>query len=212
MGDNGPFMQYREFSGQNDRIYRGGKAQHLEGGVRVNAYLRWPAAIRAGSRVQDIVHVTDLFTTFARIAGADGLIPRDRVIDGIDQTPLIFIGDSAGRRDYVHIYEGPVLRSVVKQQFKFHLPAPGANPIAAPVFDLYKDSREERTDSSKTIALGVGFGGPFVGMIKRHLGWKQKYPDRDQGHDIPYGGIENLRPETQALLDSFRLQKKLLQK
>jgi arylsulfatase len=210
MGDNGPFMQFREFSGQNDRIYRGGKAQHLEGGVRVNAFLRWPAAIQGGASVQDIVHVTDLYTTLARITGADQNIPRDRVIDGVDQTPLIFIGDGSGRRDYVFIYEGPVLRSIVKQQFKFHLPAPGENPIGASIFDLYKDSREERTDTAKTIPLGVGFGGPFVGMLKRHLGWKQKWPDREQGHDIPYGGIENLRPETKALVEGFRMQRQLM--
>ena len=30
MGDNGPFMQYAGASGQSDRIYRGGKADHLE--------------------------------------------------------------------------------------------------------------------------------------------------------------------------------------
>ncbi|MGI9357577.1 MAG: sulfatase-like hydrolase/transferase, partial [Rhizobiaceae bacterium] len=203
MGDNGPFMQYREYSGQNDRIYRGGKTDHLEGGVRVNAFMRWPAAIAAGSRVQDIIHVTDLYTTLARLAGSDQHIPRDRVIDGIDQSSLLFVGDGHGRRDYVFIYEGPVLRSIVKQQFKFHLPEPGANPISAPIFDLYKDSREERVDTAKTIPLGVGFGGPFVGMMKRHLGWKQKYPDRAQGQDVPYGGIENLRPETLALVDGF---------
>ncbi|WP_146344931.1 sulfatase-like hydrolase/transferase [Phaeobacter marinintestinus] len=212
MGDNGPFMQYREYSGQNDRIYRGGKTDHLEGGVRVNAFMRWPAAIEGGSRVQDIIHVTDLYTTLARLAGSDQHIPRDRLIDGVDQSPLIFVGDSHGRRDYVFIYEGPALRSIVKQQFKFHLPEPGANPIAAPVFDLYKDSREERIDTAKTIPLGVGFGGPFVGMMKRHLGWKQKYHDRDQGHDIPYGGIESLRPETQVLVDGFTMVQELMGK
>jgi len=37
MGDNGPFLQFAGASGQSDRIYRGGKVQHLEGGVRVNA-------------------------------------------------------------------------------------------------------------------------------------------------------------------------------
>ena len=102
------------------------------------------------------------------------------------------------------VYEGPTLRSIVKQQFKFHLPEPGSNPIASPVFDLYKDSREERTDTSQTITLAVGYGGLFVDMMKRHLGWKQRYPDREPGRDVPYGGIENLRPETKALVDRFR--------
>jgi arylsulfatase len=49
----------------------------------------------------------------------------------------------------------------------------------------------------------VGFGGNFVGMLKRHMGMKQKYPDREPGRGLPYGGIENLRPETKALVQSM---------
>ncbi len=198
MGDNGPFMQYVDKSGQSDRIYRGGKAQHLEGGVRTNAFIRWPAGIKAGSRVQDIVHVSDLFTTLARLANADKFIPRDRLIDGVDQTPLMFLGESKGRRDYVFVYEGPTLKSIVKQQYKMHVPPPGSNPIGAPIFDLYKNPRENRPQDS--IFYGVGFGIPFVNMAKRHLGTKQKFPDRKQAHDVPYGGIVNLRPETKELV------------
>jgi len=205
MGDNGPFMQYVDRSGASDRIYRGGKAEHLEGGVRVNAFIRWPAAIEAGSRAQDMIHVTDLFTTFARMAGAEQYIPRDRLIDGLDQTPMMMLGETHGRRDYVFIYEGPALRSVVKQQYKFHLPAPGSNPIGAPIFDLYKNPREDRPQDA--IFYGVGFGGQFVAMLKRHLGMKQKYPDREPGRDVPYGGIENLRPETKALIASMAAMK-----
>ncbi|CUH42624.1 sulfatase-like hydrolase/transferase [Ruegeria atlantica] len=198
MGDNGPFMQYVDKSGQSDRIYRGGKTDHLEGGVRTNAYIRWPVAIEAGARVQDMIHVTDLFTTLARVADAEEFIPRDRLIDGLDQTPMMIKGETYGRRDYAFIYEGPVLKSIVKQQYKFHLPPPGSNPIAAPIFDLYKNPREDRPVDA--IYYGVGFGIPFVDMMKRHLGMKMQYPDREQAHDVPYGGIENLRPETQALV------------
>jgi len=205
MGDNGPFMQYVDKSGQSDRIYRGGKADHLEGGVRTNSFIRWPAAIEAGTRVQDMIHVTDLFTSLARIADADELIPRDRIIDGLDQTALMFKGETFGRRDYAFIYEGPVLKSVVKQQYKFHLPAPGANPIGAPIFDLYKNPREDRPEDA--ISYGVGFGIPFVNMMKRHLGMKMQYPDREQASDLPYGGIENLRPETQALVERMSAMK-----
>ena len=209
MGDNGPFMQYADKSGQADRIYRGGKADHLEGGVRTNAFIRWPAAIEAGARTQDMIHVADLFTTFARLAGADEHIPRDRLIDGLDQAPMLLLGETHGRRDYVFVYEGPALKSIVKQQYKFHLPAPGSNPIAAPIFDLYKNPREDRPQDA--IFYGVGFGGQFVAMLKRHLAMKQKYPDREPGRDLPYGGIENLRPETQALVEGFRMQKALMQ-
>ena len=65
----------------------GNKSSAYEGGVRVDAFARWPGMIEADSTVSDIVHVTDLFTTFARVAGAEGFIPRDRLIDGVD--PLL---------------------------------------------------------------------------------------------------------------------------
>ncbi len=201
MGDNGPFMQYVDKSGQSDRIYRGGKTEHLEGGVRVSAYVRWPGVIEAGSRVKDITHVSDLFTTFARVAGADEYIPRDRIIDGLDQSALWMMGETHGRRDYVFIYEGFVLKSLVKQQYKMHLPPPGGNPILAALYDLYRNPREDRPQDS--IQVGVGFGANFSLMAKRHLGMKKKYPDRAPGHGAPYGGIENLRPETKALIDSI---------
>jgi arylsulfatase len=194
-------MQYVDKSGASDRIYRGGKAEHLEGGVRVNAFIRWKGVLEPGSRAQDIVHVADLFTTFARLAGAEEHIPTDRLIDGLDQTPVLFLGETHGRRDYVFIYEGPTLRSIVKQQYKFHLPLPGANPIGAPIFNLYKNPREDRPQDA--IQYGVGFGGNFVGMLKRHLAMKQQYPDREPGRGLPYGGIDNLRPETKALVKSM---------
>jgi arylsulfatase A-like enzyme len=77
--------------------------------------MRWPQTIKPGSRAQDIIHVTDLFTTFARMAGAEDYVPRDRLIDGVDQTPMIFPGETHGRRDYIFIYERPTLESIEKQ-------------------------------------------------------------------------------------------------
>ncbi|WP_299351968.1 sulfatase-like hydrolase/transferase [uncultured Shimia sp.] len=201
MGDNGPFMEFVDRSGQSDRIYRGGKTEHLEGGVRVNAFVRWPELIEAGSRVKDITHVSDLFTTFARLGNAEAGIPRDRIIDGVDQLPLWLKGETYGRRDYVFIYEGFVLKSLVKQQFKMHLPPPGGNPILASMYDLYKNPREDRPQDS--IQVGVGFGANFSLMAKRHLAMKKQYPDQAPGHGELYGGIENLRPETKALVENI---------
>jgi arylsulfatase A-like enzyme len=210
MGDNGPFMEFVSLSGQSDRIYRGGKTEHLEGGVRVNAYVRWPGVIEAHSRAKDITHISDLFTTFARIADADEGIPRDRIIDGVDQSALWLMGETHGRRDYVFIYEGFVLKSLVKQQYKMHLPPPGGNPILAALYDLYRNPREDRPQDS--ILYGVGFGANFSLMAQRHLGMKKAYPDLPPGHGAPYGGIENLRPETQALIDNIVFAQELTKK
>ena len=206
MGDNGPFMEYLGFTGASDRIYRGGKLQHLEGGVRVNAWVRWTDVIGPGTYAEDIIHVSDLFTTFARLADAMDRVPTDRIIDGLDQSGVLLLGETHGRRDYVHIYEGPALRSVVKNKYKMHLPAPGENPIGAAIFDLYRDSREERPLDS--IKYGPWAGGQFVNMVKRHMAWKQKYPDRKPTYGIPYEGIENLRPESKKLVEPFMAGKK----
>jgi arylsulfatase A-like enzyme len=203
MGDNGPFMQYAAISGQSDRVYRGGKADSLEGGVRVNAYIRWPAGIEAGSNAGDIIHVSDLFTTFAQFADAMDEVPTDRVIDGVDQSSMLLLGDTHGRRDYVHIYEGPLLKAVVKNKYKMHMPPPGSNPIGAHIFDLTRDPREERPGDS--IKYGPWAGGQFANMIKRHMAYKMQYPDRPPTYGMPYAGIENLRPETQELLRVFAL-------
>jgi len=42
-------------------------------------------------------------------------------------------------------------------------------------------------------------------MVKRHLAFKQKYPDRPPTHGKPYEGIENLRPESKKAVEIFML-------
>ncbi len=199
MADNGIFKQYSPNSGMQQLIYRGGKAEHLEGGVRVDAFIRWPGAIEEGSYAGDIVHVSDLFTTLARIGGASAFIPRDRIIDGIDQTALFLEGEGNSRRDYVYIYEGPVLRSVVKQEFKMHMPPPGVPGAAAPVFNLLRDPREEMPD----IGGSLWSGASFQDMVKRHQKMIAKYPHLPLGKGVPYEGIENLRPESELAREVF---------
>ena len=83
MSDNGP-MTHNGPPGMVETLYRGGKGDFLEGGVRVCAFARWPGVIPEGQIVGDIVHETDLFTTFARLGDAKEHIPTDRIIDGID--------------------------------------------------------------------------------------------------------------------------------
>ena len=177
MADNGVFKQYGGTSGLSELIYRGGKVDHLEGGVRVDAFVRWPGVIEAGSAAGDIIHVSDLFTTFARLGQATAFIPRDRVIDGLDQTALLLEGEGNSRRDYVYIYEGPVLRSVVKQEFKMHLPAPGVPGAAAPVYNLLRDPRE----AYPQIGTALWSGASFQDMVKRHKIMIAKYPHAPLG-------------------------------
>ncbi len=90
MADNGPMAHNPPpAAGLGEGLFRGGKGDFTEGGVRVCAAALWPGTIEPGQVVGDMIHETDLFTTFARLAGATQYIPTDRIIDGIDQTALL---------------------------------------------------------------------------------------------------------------------------
>ena len=181
-------------------IYRGGKVDTTEGGVRVDAFARWPGVIEADSYAGDIIHVSDLFTTFARIAGATPNVPTDRVIDGLDQTALLLLGETHGRRDSVFIYAGPVLKAVVKEHIKLEMPKPGENILGAKFYNLYRDPREEFPVSTQ---VGVWAGASFHDIIMRHMMMKKKYPDWPKARGRPYTGIKNLRPESMKLVQFF---------
>jgi arylsulfatase len=201
MGDNGHFTKYSPGSGYTPMIYRGGKGYTSEGGVRVDAFVRWPGMIGEHEIVGDIVHVADLFTSLARLGGAMDEIPRDRVIDGVDQSALMLEGETNGRRDHVFIYSGNKLEAVVKEQFKLMpVPGPGQNPIIGQFYDLFRDTREEWPVSTEVGAWG---GAEFVRIIQRHKQRMAKYPSEPPAYGVPYDGITNLRPETKAAVDAF---------
>jgi arylsulfatase len=191
MADNGP-MTHNGPPGMVETLYRGGKGDFLEGGVRVCAFARWPAVIEPGQIVGDIIHETDLFTTFSRLGGATEHIPTDRIIDGIDQTSLLLNGDTYSRRDYVFIYTGDQLAATVKGRFKrdWRNATPGLS--GAEFYDLYNDPREVQP---KMIPL-FPVKSMFSIMKTRHLMFKAAYPDKGQNRDFPFKNVENARPET----------------
>jgi len=207
MADNGP-MSHSPPPGwaMTELIYRGGKGDYTEGGVRVPAIAWWPGMIEEGQLVGDIIHVTDLFTTFARIGGATKHIPTDRVIDGLDQTELLLEGDTHGRRDYVHIYQGHTLAATVKGRYKRHwlgLPDGAASGISPAYYDLYQDPKEHNAQMIPMIHMQ----GQFTAMRERHELFKRKYPDKPNAHGIPYTGLSNARPETLEIEKRIKREK-----
>ena len=146
-------------------------------------------------------HVSDLFTTLAHIGGATDEIPRDRIIDGIDQTSLWLNGEAHGRRDYVFLYNINALEAVIKEQYKLAIPGGKIeNAIIANFYDLFRDPREEWPVSTE---IGAWGGAKFVRMVMRHQARKQKYPSEGPATGMPYEGIDNLRPESQKAVQEF---------
>ncbi len=201
MADNGPMVHSPPAGwGMVEIMYRGGKGDFTEGGVRVPAIAWWPGMIEEGQLVGDIIHVTDLYTTFARLGGATKHIPTDRVVDGIDQTELFLQGDTHGRRDYVFIYAGHELGATVKGRYKRHWIGAGdvaASGMPEAYFDLYQDPKEQ---NPQLVPL-IHTQGQFNRMVARHELFKKKYPDMPNAHGIPYTGLSNARPETKGIAD-----------
>ena len=207
MADNGP-MSHDPPPGwaMTEIMYRGGKGDYTEGGVRVPAMAWWPGMIDSKQLVGDIIHVTDLFTTFARIGGATKYIPTDRVIDGIDQTELLLEGDTHGHRDYVHIYQGHTLAATVKGRYKRHWlgqSAGAASGLSPAYYDLYQDPHE----TNPQLVPMIHFQGQFTAMRERHELMKKAYPDKENAHGIPYTGLSNARPETLEIVKRLEREK-----
>ena len=167
--------------------------------MRVPAQAWWPGTIEPGQLVGDIIHETDLFTTFIRLAGGLDYVPTDRIIDGIDQTALLLNGDTAGRRDHVFIYAGPRLGATVKGNYKRHWISPDpvgdASGIGAAYFFLPADPREVTPMLTNMIHLK----SPFNRMKLRHELWKRKFPDSSEKYGVPWTGVANATPEVKSL-------------
>ena len=80
--------------------------------------MRWPKSIAPRTVSDEIVHAMDLFPSFATIAG--GRAPKDRVIDGMDQSPLFLGKEKKSGRDGFVVYMGTKIFAVKWQNWKLH--------------------------------------------------------------------------------------------
>lgn len=81
---------------------RDGKGSCYEAGARVPCIIRWPGKVAAGASSSAIFSTLDLLPTFANLAGFE--VPKDRFIDGVDQTGLLLGKIPAGNRgDFFYV-------------------------------------------------------------------------------------------------------------
>ncbi len=119
----------------------------MEGALRVPYIMRWPGRVPAGVVSNEIVHVTDIYTTLANIAGAK--LPVDRPIDGVDQSHFFFGKSEKSAREGFVYYIKDELRAAKWRDWKMHMiweTEPNAGPIHLEtpwVFNLKQDPKEE---------------------------------------------------------------------
>ncbi|MDO8541202.1 MAG: sulfatase [Opitutaceae bacterium] len=127
--DNGPWSNNQERLGprHNGEIawgssgpLREAKGSSYEGGSRVPCIVRWPGQVPAG-RVSDAIFTTlDFLPTFGTLTGFKP--PRDRIIDGLDQTDLLLGRNPRGARDHFHYFVQNELHAVRQGAWKLILP------------------------------------------------------------------------------------------
>ncbi|MEO5802643.1 MAG: sulfatase [Verrucomicrobiota bacterium] len=120
--DNGPWL-VKEFAGGSAGLLHEGKGSTWEGGMREPGIAWWPKKIKAGSVTHELASSMDLFSTI--LHWADVEIPKDRVMDTVDMSPILF-GKGKSQRDTMFYYRGGELFAIRKGEFKAHFQtAPG---------------------------------------------------------------------------------------
>ena len=172
ISDNGPMYAFYPNSGYT--WLRGGKGDVLEGGVRVPAMAWWPGMIEPNQDPVDILHLTDLFTTAARLGGALDNIPVDRVTDGLDQTALLLLGEGHGRRNMIFHYSGGVLGAIRYEDFKVHL-TEGHGGL--PGMDFYNVMRDPGEKFGQ-LYPGLFAVTPIQNALRDHMLMIRRFPHR----------------------------------
>lgn len=146
--DNGPDAAHYPVV-SNSGPYRGYLGSAYEGSIRTPLLVRWPGRVAAGRTTNEIVAMVDLYPTLAKLTGAK--VPDDRVIDGVDQTPLLLGESERSARESVLVFSGRTLLAVKWRRFKVFFtgddPAPRDRSwrrLWAPlIYNVEQDPREE---------------------------------------------------------------------
>ena len=113
-GDNGPeeAQPWRGTAGYFEGSYFTG----MEGSLRTPALIRYPGHVAPSLKSNEVVHITDMFTTLILWAGLR--VPTDRVIDGVDQRNFFEGKQVDSSRDGFPYWLGPELYGVKWRNFK----------------------------------------------------------------------------------------------
>lgn len=145
--DNGAEMR-RPWRG-SPGPYRGYYNSAMEGGVRTPAVIRWPDRIKAGQVSNELVHEVDLFTTILNATGSSETVPKDRIIDGVNQLPFLEGKQKQSNRESAIFTQRFGQIMAVKWRdwklwyvYKTEMPDHEPNNLVR-LFDLRVDPREE---------------------------------------------------------------------
>jgi arylsulfatase A-like enzyme len=123
----------------------------MEGGLRVPLIVRWPGQVAPARVSDDIIHVTDLYSTLLAAGGC--AVPADRPIDGINQLGWWTGAVERSAREGFLFYIKSELRAAKWRHWKLHFvfesePNQGTRHLETPwLFNIKRDPKEE-TDAA----------------------------------------------------------------
>ena len=145
MSENGPEEIFPHNGARGP--WKGTYFTGYEGSLRTSFLARWPGRIEPGTVSNEIVHITDVYTTLAKAGGAS--IPTDRIVDGVDQMEFLTGRAEKSAREGFPVYQGPKLFGYKWRNWKVHLATQETmgSPVVTPgmprLYNLLTDMRED---------------------------------------------------------------------
>ena len=186
--DNGPHMETWPDSGYTP--FRCAKGSTWEGGVRVPGLLAWPGMIEAGRSSDGLFSFTDVFPTVLALAGAEGSVPTDRFIDGVDQTSFLLAPDGLSNRKFQYYWLLRNLSALRCGELKMMIMGTSDDDadVAGPggftgvtqhytyprLYNLYLDPKEQHSYLTRKLA----YQEVFTSSFRAHLGTFRDYPPK----------------------------------
>jgi arylsulfatase len=160
----------------------------MEGSLRTPFIVRWPDKVPAGRVSNEIVHEVDTFATLAKLAGAD--VPKDRPIDGVDQSDFLLGKAEKSNREGFPVFVADRLDAVKWRKWKVCFydeqrdwwtpPAKLGTPKA---FDLVTDPKEEYP---ATLVRNSWVATPAMKVVTEFEESLKKHPPIAPGTPDPY--------------------------
>jgi len=150
--------------------WRGSMFSPYEGSLRVPFLIRWPGRIPNQQVSNEIFHQIDVFPTLASFIGVD--IPKDRTIDGVDQSDFLMGKTNKSARESMVIYIGNELFGAKWRNWKILIKEMDEdgygikNMAYASVYNLIVDPKEEVPELNYLNDTWVDF--PLYQVLEDH--------------------------------------------
>ncbi|MES2788579.1 MAG: arylsulfatase [Planctomycetota bacterium] len=186
--DNGPQMDSWPDSGYTP--FKGSKSSTWEGGIRVPGIAYWRGMINPRES-DELFDLMDLYTTCVSLGGGTTKLPKDRYIDGIDQTSFLLADGGKSKREKVFMWSEADLMAMRMWEYKIHIKvveyraqwldidmSTKAEVGLAPwLFNLYIDPKEQYPVGHRLNA----FLASMASELKGHGATFKKYPPKNVG-------------------------------